>query len=313
MHSNTCDNIFLTDVDTNCNFLSNNVAFLTINVRSLRNKFTDLLHLLDTFHSNFLLICLTEVCLDANCDLNFTIPMYNCYKCLRNGHGGGIMVYVHKSIKAEIITDMSGIFQSHESLLIKCNMPSLNEFFLWTIYRPPSLSKPNFFEYLLNNLNFFQNKKVFITGDININLLNNSSPDVLQFSQIMHSFNLSCDINKPTYTSPLNKEPSSCLDHVWHNCQLPIKCFIVYPPFSDHMAVVFSVQIEAALACLNIHFRDYSFGNKTRFLSNVEMECTNYSFTDTTVDSEFLNFTNWFTLLANKYVLGLDNPRVISL
>ena len=304
MSFNSCININLDDIkNSTTDFFLNNVTFLSINVRSLRGKVSELLHFLDVFSSSFMFICLTEVCLDPSSDLNFVIPTYNSFKCLRNSRGGGIITFVHQSIKADIIEEKSGILASHESLLLKCKVPIFGELFLWTIYRPPNKSKNTFFMYLDNSLRFFHEKKLVLTGDININILSTNTNDI-RFTNLMHSFSLHCHIDKPTFatTNANVDEPiTSCLDHFWHNLNVSTSSYIIYPPFSDHMAIVLCVHKKISQPLKRIEFRNFSIMNKNNFFGAIEDDSYNFTISDTNVDGQFTNFFNWFKSLIDRF------------
>ena len=298
--SNSCQDIYSDHFALTDNKIANHLTFLSINVRGLSGKFGALLSLINEFATKFLFICLTEIWLDAS-DTGFLIPNYNKYSIYRNANGGGIAVFVRNDITVETIANKSGIFPTHESLCLQCQVPGFGELFLWTVYRPPHLSKVGFIEYLESSLAFSRNSKVCLTGDFNFNLLNLNDRYVALLKNAMSSFDFCCNIDKPTYFCSTKKKPTSCLDHYWHNFKNSIDYFIIYPPFSDHMAVIMCVYCNSTSEFKTITFRDFSLANKTNFLENLENECSSFQLCSTDINSEITRFLQWFEQLTNKY------------
>ena len=106
---------------------------------------------------------------------------------------------------------------------------------MWSFYRPPRRPKKLFFDYLERNLPYTLGKKIIMTGDFNIDLIDKDSHDTDTFVNIMKSFGLYCTIDKSTYFSPILENPTTCLDQFWHNIAESNKSFIIYPPLADHM------------------------------------------------------------------------------
>ena len=291
----------MSDVGGLAGKLKNNFSILTINVRSLRGKYLDLLAYIDSFNSRFLFLCLTEVCLDDSVDSGFPIPNYARFTCFRNANGGGIVVYALESISTSIVENKSGIFPTHEALLLHCDLVGFGEFFLWTVYRPPSLSKANFCTYFDSNLDFFVNKKLCITGDFNLNFLELNNPYVRQFSNIMSNFDLRFSIDKPTFTSNENHEPLSCLDNFWHNFNSSTDSFIIYPPFSDHMIIILCVYLTIPTFYKTITFRNFNRVKIDTFLDCLPEECDRFGMVSPNVVLEIERFLKWFNYLTNKF------------
>ena len=301
MFFNSCSNLDLDGAGTIEGKLKDNFSILTINVRSIRGKFTDLLAYIDSFNSKFMFICLTEVCLDEEVDAGFKIPNYTRFSCFRDANGGGISVYVFDLVTAHIVPEKTGIFPTHESLLLKCDLTGFGEFYLWTIYRTPHLSKVNFCGYLETNLDFFGNKKLCVTGDFNLNLLEKNDRYVNHFINIMSGFDLRSSVDKPTFTSNESRKPTSCLDNFWHNFSRSTDSFVIYPPFSDHMAILLCIHFTIPKFFRPIVFRNFSVENKDKFILNLPEECNRYSMVSPDIDLETKRFLEWFNFLTDKY------------
>ena len=169
-----CLNIDIESFDDSI-VLSNEFSVLTINVRGLRGRFPELLSYLSELKKEFTFIILTEVWLDENLNIGFQIPNYNSVCCLRNNRGGGIVAYYKDSLHIDVVDDKTGIFESHEALLLNCHVPNYGEIYLWSFYRPPSRPKRLFIDYLEHNLSYVLDKKIIMTGDFNIDLIDKDS------------------------------------------------------------------------------------------------------------------------------------------
>ena len=299
--NNSCQNINSDNYNVIDLQMKNKLTVLTINVRSLCGKHAELLTFLNSFAYSFMFICLTEICLDENNDAGFGIPNYVCFKKLRNNYGGGIFVYVLKGISVKLVDERTGIFSSHESVCLKSCLPNIGDFYLITIYRPPRLSKNEFLDYLDSTMEFFQSKKMCITGDFNLNLLNSNDAYIVQFCNIMSSFDMHCTIDKPTFTSNTTREPLSCLDHFWHNLNSSTHSFVIYPPFSDHLAIVLCVDCIVPVPQNFTEFRDFSYNNKTSFTEALELESEFYTVATNDVDIEIERFSNWVAHFLNRF------------
>ena len=299
--SNNCNNAYMDNVSPILSKFNDNLSLISINVRSLSGKSTELLTLIDSFHSSFYFICLTEVCLDDSSYVGFSIPKYNAFTCFRNVNGGGIIVYVREDVKANVIDEKSGMFPSHESLLLHCEINGFGDLYLWSLYRPPSRSVNDFLTYLEYTLPDFHSKKMCLTGDFNINLLNAQNNSVRRFCNLMASFDLRCCIDKPTFMCNTKKEPTSCLDHFWVNVRRSTESFILYPPFSDHMATILCFTNVISSQSQTITFRNFRKANKDNFLANLPLECNQFGILSDNVNVEVDRFIDWFTNLTNKY------------
>ena len=121
--------------------IKDNLSFLTINVRSISNKFSEFLSYIESAKSKISFILVTESWLDRSTDVTFEIAGYKSYNYYRNDHcsisrrGGGMKLYVLEHIEACVI-DIP-ICSSCESLFINAFVPGLGKIGILCIYRPP--------------------------------------------------------------------------------------------------------------------------------------------------------------------------------
>ena len=102
--------------------IKNNLSFLTINVRSLSNKFSEFLSYIESIKEKIGFILVTESWLNRSSDVTFEIPGYKSFNYYRNDHssrnrrGGGMKLYVLDQIDTSV-TDIPAC-TSCESLFV---------------------------------------------------------------------------------------------------------------------------------------------------------------------------------------------------
>ena len=276
------------------------LSFLHINVRSLPNKYSELISNLALLDFMFTFIIVVETWLDKNNDVGLEIDGYESRSLYRDsGLGGGIKIYYRSGIKASIIEEYSLCSDTCESLFLKAYIPEFGVLNVGGIYRPPQKSIPCFNSYISEILEYFTGK-VVMTGDFNVNLLEDTT-HVREFIDNMNSFGYFNEINLPTYVSPVTESESSCLDHVWHNLSLSRDSYVVVPNVADHNAisVIFHLNLKNKLEI--IKFRNFSDENIDKFRQNVEREFLNFTPISYEPNYFCIYFENFLTNLLNKY------------
>ena len=299
-----CEDIYLNSNICAIEHTKNNLSCLTINVRSLRFKFPNLLIYLSLLCIRFSFIILTEVWLDKDLARGFNIEGYNFLPCYRNENGGGILLYYKKGISVVEISQQTGLFDTHEALLIKAHVSSLGDLFLWAFYRPPDRSLRSFIAYLENELPKFSDRRLILCGDFNydINSIDNSGI-IKDICNVFESFGLMACINKPTYFSGSNKSLTSCLDHYWQNfSQYKASSFVIHPPFSDHLGIGLLINFSTTGNALEIvRFRNFCFENKRKFSRSIKNLCNSFQLLSNDINVEIARFITWMKHTTDKY------------
>ena len=299
-----CNDIFplsntYTPIDTH-----NKLAYLTINVRSLRYKIPNLITYLSLLSINFSFIILTEVWLDENLDTGFILDNYNSMQCFRNANGGGILIFYKKGINVVKVSQHTGLFGTHEALLIRAHISQLGDIFLWSFYRPPDRSLRSFISYLENELPKFCGKRLILCGDFNydINSVDKSSV-IKDLCNLLESFGFRTCVNKPTHFSETNRTLTTCLDHYWQNFVLDnVYSYVVHPPFSDHLGTVLVLNLSCHDNDIKtIKFRNFSLTNKRNFSRSIEGLCSNFHLLSNDINVEVARFIAWMTTVTGKY------------
>ena len=86
-------------------YTSSSISICHLNIRSLRNKIDDIVHIVEDFD----IVCFTETHLDQRVPINnLVIPGFNSnpFRLDRNTYGGGIMVYFKNNINIVPRTDL---------------------------------------------------------------------------------------------------------------------------------------------------------------------------------------------------------------
>ena len=175
----------LSDINTqyyNTNSLNNlrngninaDLSIFHLNAQSLAGKFDEINVQLKQIKNKFDIICFTESWLNTNIKDIYNLDGYKAYHCLRElgNRGGGISVYVHERIKAEVIYTTS--LPHIEALFLKITTGRKHTI-IGTLYRPPICNSDDFTNSLLSILNNLQvmksNTETILTGDFNLDVL----------------------------------------------------------------------------------------------------------------------------------------------
>ena len=156
-----------------------------------------------------------------------------------------------------------------ESCVVSLEISSTYNLLMVAIYRPHSDSVAIFLISLNSLLNSdkLKRKKIFIMGDLNVDLIN-SSIDGQTFMNELQSLFFTYLINKPTRFPPNNSNGlPTLLDRIWTNDILNFTSGILNLDITDHLPTfvlipVFSVSPEK----IEINFRDHNHSNIDRFL-----------------------------------------------
>lgn len=177
---------------------SHRFSVFHLNARSLRNKFDETNLLLSDLKHDFDLITFSETWFTSHEDC-YSLPGYECLSASRTGKGGGgILIYVRSTHQYKTISEYSVVNENIECLTLQCY-----DTLFAVVYRPPSGSIPEFFEFIENLLEFsvLIKMQILLIGDFNIN----ASPENViyqQFQEIFQSYACTNTIHSPTRITP---------------------------------------------------------------------------------------------------------------
>lgn len=229
-----------------------------INVQSVPGHIQDLRALIDKY--SFDVLGISETFLKHHIiDQLISIPGYNL---MRNDHlgkeCGGVCAYVRDGIKAKLIDSSPGLYDGKpENIIIEIGgtigIPAV---LIGVIYRAPRLHIPNEFWNTWARLAQFYSHSV-VMGDLNINLLNESSKDSRHLHAQADNLNMFIVPFGPTHHTILSH---TWIDHILISKQSRISSFSQIPAsLSGHDLLMTNIHIENPKpGSRKISFRDFS-------------------------------------------------------
>ena len=236
------------------------VFVLNYNIRSFNKNIDSFIALLESLSSNPDIIILTETWLDSRNSDSACIAGYSAYHTTREiCRGGGVSIYVKNDYDVLMLDKLSVCNTTIESCTVKVKIRE-EYIVILGIYRPHADSIIDFNHALgiLLEDRMLSGCKMCVTGDLNINMLNSESPDVLSFVNLMQSNHFIPIITKPTRFPPNdNLIESTLLDHMWFNCLEMYSSGILLFDITDHCPVFscFSHGIVDMPSSVKIKFR----------------------------------------------------------
>ena len=114
-------------------FKMKGLHFLHLNCNSLLSKIDEIREFIKSTQPHVL--CFSETKLDYSVkDAEVNIDNYSCLRKDRNRNGGGVAIFVHKSIAYDQRLDFHGNF---ENIFIDILLPKTKPILLGVVYRPP--------------------------------------------------------------------------------------------------------------------------------------------------------------------------------
>ena len=240
------------------NKVKNKFSICSLNINSISKNFDTFTELfLDESGVKFDIIGLCESKLSNEIENLFNINNYSMYTLNNRRNKGGLLMYVNNKYNdVSIRNELSKINESIEVMVIEISV-SRESILCVLIYHRPGSNKQNFLNDVetLIELISRENKKMYVFGDFNINLIDKNNIYSKQLIDTMHSHNLFNLIIKPTRVTDTS---ATAIDHIWTNNAENCKCNgIVYETISDHFPTF------AVFNGFEKHIQDTQFINKT--------------------------------------------------
>jgi len=244
-----------------------------LNIRSLPQKIDEVKFILK--NNNFNILGLTESFLsEKHDDCLYNIPDYEMVRRDRkNRYGGGIVCYLHKSVKFEHITLLDRDME--EVITVKIKPDFGVPFIISFVYRPPdAIAEWNstFVDYVEKCYNI--GDELLILGDFNKNLFE-------QVHQRKWISNVTLPLNLKqlvTTATRVSKTTSTLIDHIYSNRpERILSCNVLDCSLSDHYLTYATrkVGIIKEDSRTKISFLDYANFNSQNIealFSNVSWE-----------------------------------------
>ena len=195
---------------------SNHLSICHLNVQSLASTFTEFEVMLH--QHRFDIITLSETWLKNNLEVikHITIPGYKMeYNNRIHKRGGGVGLYIHENLQYKIRSDITRRDESIEHMWLEVKGKT-NPFLVAVFYQPSSndADKQEWiqkFDSLLSFVITIWTGPIFVTGDMNIDLLKIDSKTTIQYKDTLERLGLIQHITKPT------RKGKKLIDHVISN------------------------------------------------------------------------------------------------
>ena len=227
------------------------LSLLHANIRSLPRNGTALEPYFSTLKVEFNVVALTETWLN---ETNADVYGLTGYKAIHNYRkqkkGGGVSLFIEENIRYIDRDDLLHMNDYIECVLIELEKGEMglgSNAVVGVIYRPPGTEIKIFNEQLqgiLQSINS-DNKKCYLLGDYNINLLNiDKHTDTNEFLDMMYTHSLFPNVTKPTR---IYGKSSMLIDNIFSNDLLGTTqtlSGILETDISDHYPVFHIVDMS---------------------------------------------------------------------
>ena len=164
-------------------------------------------------------------------DSHVDIEDYSIVRKDRNLSGGGVALYIHKSLNFKICDELMS--PELEAIAAKIKVGNYKPLIITSLYRPPD--KPvSYFDSIRSLINALDTKglEFIVMGDTNCNTMDKSDNDTKNVSKIVDSFNLKHLI---TDYARVTASTKTCIDHILTNTESKVIQSGVIPcRISDH-------------------------------------------------------------------------------
>ena len=162
--------------------LSENFSIIHLNIRSLRKSVDKLKDFLNDIKGKFCVFVLSETWIDDDkTDLNsfFHILNYSFIheKRKTNHKGGGLEIYVHKTLNYKILSNLAKSTENIETFTIEIENKNYKNVLISAVYRPPRRNESKFLEEIeqVVHNSKYSTKLFFLVDDLNRNSLDYAS------------------------------------------------------------------------------------------------------------------------------------------
>ena len=186
-----------------------------LNIDGVFTNFDQNLVILKGINHTFSAIGLAETNIGPNESAAYIIPGYTAfYQNARDGKqsGTGVAIYIHESLNATIVNELSQCSTDIESIIVKVTNLEKPTYF-GTIYRPHDSDKSSFYNHLSTIFETLPKHQTFLMGDFNIDLLQKHIDHDYENSIFTNGYAPSISIY--THDKPGCKK--SCIDNILTN------------------------------------------------------------------------------------------------
>ena len=232
--------------------------------------------------TSFNVTCLTKTWCSNSEIINSSYFDINNYKAIpfgrkRNKTRGSILIYVKTDLMYKLRKDLSIFDQGKEILIIEIISKESKNMLISCCYRPPKGKTENLTGYFASIFQGvqYENKKIFIIGDFNLNYLNYNEKDM----NIKHFYHKLFElwfiplIDKPTRVC---RNSATIIDNILTNSVFDntLKKTITKSDISDHFPIIFTTHKgKNQSKCQNLLYnkREFNESNKAAFKQELSL------------------------------------------
>ncbi len=288
----------------------NKFSFLHVNVNSLNEKYHgNLCDLLEPINNKINIIAVSETRLKTTSDFqNLSIPGYKPLSpdfCdFSDTLAGGVALYIDEHLDAFPRPDLKIKLPSCENVWFEINQKSEKNIIFGIIYRHPKKIIDNILEFteslekVLEKINL-ERKISFITGDINLNLLDTNGPGIANHCNMLFSNIHLPLVSKPTRIVPHHKP--SLLDHFYSNAfDSDIETGICLYPISDgHLPIFGIIDIKPDLIDKTVFIRNFKKFNAEEFRRHLRFGLSDFLGSNTEINDPNILFDKFFSVFIS--------------
>ena len=283
---------------------SSDLFILHTNIRSLSLHHEDLITLCTLTKVNYDIIGISETWNQTHKETlnNASIDGYDHYDTQSLTQNGGVRLYVKNSLSSKLCTSLCVCCNDFETVWVEVNNTSGKNFLFCCAYRHPDMDMGKLTDHFKSILPKLINKKIFIMGDFNINLLtfDSHSPTTEFLNNLLSSNFLPC-INHPTRIS---HSSSTIIDNIFTNsADSDIICGNILSQISYHLPQFLILKDAKMHHKTKTSFkRDYSSFNMDSFITDFTNMDITYIEADTYVDNNYQKFFQDINLLLDYHL-----------
>lgn len=286
----------LSKVNKSCNLNhKNDFKIIHINARSLYpNKILNLKLLAEDLKP--LIICVSETWLTKDVpDVAINIPNFNVNRYDTN-NCGSVCIYTHNSLLVNKLSNYATpSIKGLDILILKVQLGKFKSFIVTAIYLHPPVNKYLYSE-LINIFNYLTtlNKPIYVLGDFNINMLDNSNHISKSFKHYMTCNKLYQVITEPTRITETSKTLIDLC--ITNNKNINYAKSLCDNNIADHNTIVVSInlQVPKCEATVTKTFRSCKNYNKTKFNDILSSQPFDNLVFHSNIDNAILEFNNLF-------------------
>ena len=240
----TVDSLYYTEqqLEANNKEVGQGFSIIHFNARSMSANFEEIRSYLQEFSWKFDIIALSETWQKNDVNTDFKIIGYDDYgRARKERTGGGVLLYVHAEFNHRIVEELSYCKENVlECITVEVSITSKVKVFIMCVYRAPGTDIAQFnmeFEDILDKM---KNRKIFICGDLNIDLLKcDSHNGTKHFVDLLYSNGYFPLISRPTRVT---ENSGTLIDNIFTSeISVGIKSGILINDITDHLPIFASI------------------------------------------------------------------------